>query len=381
MDAIILAGGFGTRLHHLVPDVPKPLAPINGRPFLRYILDLLAEQKIERTVLAVGYKAEKIVNFFGNSYRGMELKYSVEASPLLTGGAIKNALPLCRGNSVFVLNGDTFFNINLNKLLKFKQEKNASLVIACRNTDETSRYGTLSIDKNYRVLDFYEKKYSSNINVINCGIYLFNKNFFNGIIKTSFSLEKEIFNVDFFKRNRIFSYISNEYFIDIGIPKDYQKAQIELIKFTKQNKAVFFDRDGTINVDTHYLYKKTDFKFIQGMPNFIKKWNDWGYKVIVITNQSGIARNLFAERDVNILHQYINKELKKFNAHIDAFYFCPHHPDFTGKCLCRKPEPGLFKKAIHEFDLKASECIMFGDKQSDIDAAKKCGIMGVLVNS
>jgi D,D-heptose 1,7-bisphosphate phosphatase len=145
------------------------------------------------------------------------------------------------------------------------------------------------------------------------------------------------------------------------------------------NKGAFFDRDGTINVDVHYLYKIEDFRFIDGMPQFIKKFNDWGYKVIVITNQAGIARGYYTEEDMNKLHVHINKELEKIGAHIDAFYFCAHHPDITGLCNCRKPQPGLIKQAIKDFDIDVTQSVLFGDKPWDIEAGEKCGVKGYLV--
>lgn len=145
------------------------------------------------------------------------------------------------------------------------------------------------------------------------------------------------------------------------------------------NKAAFFDRDGTINIDTGYVHTVDEFQFIDGMPEFIKKWNDWGYKVIVVTNQAGIARGYYTEQEMHNLHEYINGELRKIGAHIDAFYFCPHHPDFTGSCHCRKPEPGMIEQAIKDWDIDVTRSVLFGDKQSDIDAGEKCGIKGYLV--
>lgn len=145
------------------------------------------------------------------------------------------------------------------------------------------------------------------------------------------------------------------------------------------NRAAFFDRDGTINVEVNYLHKIEDFKFVDNMPEFIKKWNDWGYKVIVITNQAGIARGYYTIEQMNILHEFINCELKKIGAHIDAFYYCPHHPDFTGKCHCRKPEAGMIEQAIKDFNIDVNESILFGDKIWDIKAGEKCGIKGYLI--
>ncbi|MGP1488206.1 MAG: D-glycero-alpha-D-manno-heptose-1,7-bisphosphate 7-phosphatase [Peptoanaerobacter stomatis] len=145
------------------------------------------------------------------------------------------------------------------------------------------------------------------------------------------------------------------------------------------NKAAFFDRDGTINVEKNYLYKVEDFEFIKGIPELIKKYNDEGYVVIVVTNQAGIARGYYTEEDMNILHRYINEQLAKIGAHIDAFYFCPHHPDITGECNCRKPKTGMLEKAIKEWNIDVTKSILYGDKPWDIEAGEKCGIRSIYV--
>lgn len=145
------------------------------------------------------------------------------------------------------------------------------------------------------------------------------------------------------------------------------------------NKAAFFDRDGTINVEKNYLYKIEDFEFIDGIPELIKKYNDDGFIVIVITNQAGIARGYYTKEDMNNLHEYINNELSKIGAHIDAFYFCPHHPDFTGECNCRKPKTGMIEKAIKDWNIDVKQSILYGDKPWDIEAGEKCGIRSILI--
>lgn len=146
------------------------------------------------------------------------------------------------------------------------------------------------------------------------------------------------------------------------------------------NKAAFFDRDGTINVDKGHVYKIEDFEFIKGMPEFIKKKNDEGYIVIVVTNQAGIAKGMYKEEDMQILHKYINEELALIGAHIDAFYFCPHHPDYTGLCDCRKPKTAMLERAIVDWNIDINESVLYGDKLSDIDCAERCGIKAILVN-
>lgn len=150
------------------------------------------------------------------------------------------------------------------------------------------------------------------------------------------------------------------------------------------NKAVFLDRDGTINVDKNYVHKIEDFEFIHGVKEAIKAMNDKGYLVIVVTNQAGIARGYYTEEDMIILHNHINDELKKSGAHIDAFYHCPHHPEhgigkYRKECDCRKPNSGMFEKAIEDYNIDIAQSFMIGDKTWDVEAAINVGISGCLV--
>lgn len=148
------------------------------------------------------------------------------------------------------------------------------------------------------------------------------------------------------------------------------------------NKAAFFDRDGTINVNIGHLHECDKLKFIPGRPELIKHYNDEGYKVIVVTNQAGIAKGYYTIEDMLRLHDYMNQQLRVYcGAHIDSFYFCPHHPDFTGECKCRKPEPGMIKQAIREWDIDVTQSILYGDKLHDIEAGVKCGIKSILLAS
>lgn len=375
MEAIVLAGGFGTRLSHVVSDVPKPMAPVCGRPFLRFILDDLQKKGVETVVLAVGYKREVIQNFFGESYRGMKLLYSVEDTPLYTGGAIKKALTMCREKQVFIVNGDTYFDVDLRDMAK----SDARLVVAIKKLRKFDRYGTVFISKGGYINGFREKQPCIE-GYINGGIYYVDRSLLEEQVATVFSFEKEILE-KVYREIPVAAYPSEGYFIDIGIPEDYYKAQTVFKNLCKKNKAAFFDRDGTINVDVHYLHRPDELDFIDGMPQFIRKWNDWGYRVIVVTNQAGIARGYYTEEEMRNLHCYMNAQLKQYGAHIDAFYFCPHHPDFSGPCHCRKPESGMIERAIAEFDLDPEQCILFGDQPWDIESGQRCGVKGYLLPS
>jgi D-glycero-alpha-D-manno-heptose 1-phosphate guanylyltransferase len=220
MEAIILAGGFGTRLSHIVFDVPKPMAPVNGRPFLEYIFDYLLQNKVKHVVLAIGYKGEVIQNHFGDSYQGIEITYSKEDKPLGTGGAIKKAFNCCKDRDVFVINGDTYFNVDLIGMMDFHKSKNSMLTVAVKLMNNFDRYGSVVIN-NDKILKFEEKKKTLE-GKINGGIYLVNRSILNSILETSFSFEKRVLEDAGYD---IFAYNSDGYFIDIGVPEDYEKAQ------------------------------------------------------------------------------------------------------------------------------------------------------------
>jgi len=220
MEAIILAGGFGTRLKNIISDVPKPMAPINNIPFLEYLLNYLLNNNIDHFILAVGYKHKIIQTYFGNSFKGVPISYSIEKTPLKTGGAIKKALSKCKNQEVFILNGDTFYNVDLIKMKKFHFKNKSLLTIAIKPMHNCKRYGTVTI-KNNKIVEFNEKKDIS-YSKINGGIYLINTIILNNCNKISFSFENEILKN---KLLNIYAYEANEYFIDIGVPEDYFKAE------------------------------------------------------------------------------------------------------------------------------------------------------------
>lgn len=375
-EAVVLAGGFGTRLAHIVSNVPKPMAPVCERPFLRFILNDLQTKGVERVVLAVGYKQEVIRDFFGGTYRGMELVYASEDVPLGTGGAIKQALGLCREAKVLVVNGDTYFDVDLVALQTVAEAHPGAFVLAVKRMYDFNRYGALELD-GQRVTAFREKAPCQE-GLINGGVYLLERTALNGVAEQAFSFETVVLE-SAAADGMVYAVEQDGYFIDIGIPEDYAAAQETMKPLASRHKAAFFDRDGTINVDIHYLHRPEDLRFIDGMPEFIKKWNDWGYKVIVVTNQAGIARGYYSVDDMRALHRFMNERLAVYGAHIDAFYFCPHHPDFTGPCHCRKPEPGMIEAAIQDFDLEPSQCILFGDQPWDIEAGETCKVNSYLI--
>ena len=218
MEAIVLAGGFGTRLKEVVSDVPKPMAPVNGKPFLEYLIKDLGEKGIRHIILAVGYKKEIIKEYFKNRYENIEITYSEELTPLVTGGAIKKALKLAKEADIFIVNGDTFFDVDLKKMKEFHIENKSTLTVAVKEMENFDRYGSLVI-KEKKIIEFEEKKKKAK-GKINGGIYLIKKDLLNRIEKENFSFEKKVLED---KKIEKYSYESQGYFIDIGIPEDYFK--------------------------------------------------------------------------------------------------------------------------------------------------------------
>lgn len=224
--AIILAGGFGTRLRSRVADLPKPMAPIAGRPFLAYLLDRLQEFAYSRVILSVGYRADAIESCFGNHYGDLELIYSHEDEPLGTGGAILRAIKRCDDASALVLNGDTFLELDYRRFSDFHQRSGGALSLTLREVPDSGRYGRVVIE-NGRVVDFSEKG-AIGTGWINAGVYLLRRDIFDGLpLPEKFSFELD-FLVRYCPLIRPQAFCTDDYMIDIGIPEDFDRAQTEL---------------------------------------------------------------------------------------------------------------------------------------------------------
>tara|TARA_B100000683_G_scaffold227804_1_gene227392 strand:+ start:3847 stop:4551 length:705 start_codon:yes stop_codon:yes gene_type:complete len=230
-EAIVLAGGFGTRLKGVLSDLPKPMAPIGNKPFLYYLLSYLLEEGIEHVVLSVGYKHEAIKNYFGKRFKNMRLTYALEETPLGTGGGIKKSLSLCKEQAIFVLNGDSFFDVSFD-ILRRHWRLDRPLILSLCSMRHCSRYGAVEIDSLGKVIAFKEKQYFDQA-AINGGVYLMSRDIFeNFSLEKEFSFEKEVLEKGL-NVIRIQALVFENYFIDIGIPEDYKRAQKELLEIFK----------------------------------------------------------------------------------------------------------------------------------------------------
>lgn len=232
-EAIILAGGFGTRLQSLVNEVPKPMAPINNEPFLNYLFDYLKHYQIKHVVLSTGYLSEKIIDYYKSEFNGIKISYTKEELPLGTGGGIRLALEKCTTSNVLVLNGDSFFDIDIESYNQNHIHSNAQHSLALREIDNASRYGTIKRGNDNSIIAFKEKDNREHSGLINGGVYILNRELFldQTQANTTFSIEKDFYENRISELN-IFGFEYNGYFIDIGIPEDYKKAQDDFKRFT-----------------------------------------------------------------------------------------------------------------------------------------------------
>ena len=227
MKAIILCGGLGTRLGSLTKDIPKPLLNVAGRPFISYVLDRLAKAGINGFVLAVGFQWSKLHDYIGDEWNSVPVHYSVEAEPLGTGGAIKKALSNMDVDEVIVVNGDTLFDINIQKFLHFAIANQSMACIALRKVEDCSRYGSVTVNAQGRIMSFGEKDLNGE-GFINGGVYYLRYNALDSIAVNAFSFETAFLELKY-PKEPIFGMAFDDYFIDIGVPADLHRAQTELI--------------------------------------------------------------------------------------------------------------------------------------------------------
>lgn len=250
--------------------------------------------------------------------------------------------------------------------------EDVSAIIAVKRMHGFERYGTVDVDSSGALTAFHEKRPCEE-GLINAGVYLLRGDALDGMPE-KFSLES-----DYFERvvgdGPLCAVECEGGFIDIGVPGDYELAQTMLTPLAKSWKLAMFDRDGTINVDTGHLHEPEKLELIPSTVDIMRGYSeDPDYKVVVVTNQACIAKGLYTEADMRRLHCYIEDELERLGVHVGAWYFCPHHPDYTGPCVCRKPAPGMLLAAMRDFDAEPSSCVMYGDQSCDETAARNAGV-------
>lgn len=406
-----MAGGKGTRISQLFPDIPKPLIPIRSKdgiekPVLEWELLSLGSQGFTEIILTVSHMADKIQRYFGDgSQLGCHIEYWVENIPLGNAGALikyRNSL----GDEPFLLLiADAMFNVDFNRMIRYHQEKDALVTLFTHPNSHPYDSSVLITNEQNSVTSWLTKEdirpkwYK---NRVNAGLQVINPIILDRVDIDAKLLGKETENgkvimVDMdrqllrplCKTGRMFAYDSPEYCKDMGTPErfgqvshDFSCGIVASKNLSKPQKAIFMDRDGTINKYVGFLRKPEELELLPRAAEAIKKINESGYLAIVVTNQPVIARGEVTVEELRTIHDKLETELGKAGAYIDGLYYCPHHPDkgFEGEvpelkceCDCRKPKPGLLLRAAKDFNINLKDSWMIGDDERDIGCGKNAG--------
>ncbi len=381
-QAVVLVGGRGTRLGALTRDVPKPLLPIAGeRPFLDYLLETIERHGYEEILLLAGHLGDRVEELYaGRRIGGARIEVLREPMPLGTGGALTVARD--RLDDLFLMmNGDALFDINLRALEQAARESGALATLALRAVPDAARYGRV-IAEGGRVTAFLEKDPShAGPGLINGGVYVLRREILDLVDALPCSIEQRIF-PELVARGEIVGREFDGYFLDVGLPETLEQGHREL-PATRIRPAAFLDRDGVINVDSGYTHRPEDLRFIPGAARAIRRLNDLGWWVFVVTNQAGVARGYYGLADVALFHREMQARLAEEGAHVDRFYVCPFHPDgvvpeFTGDHADRKPNPGMLLRAMEEWRVDRDRSFLIGDMPTDVEAARRAGVTGHL---
>jgi len=327
--------------------------------------------------LAGPFAADYIARLDDGAELGIKLSFVQEPAPAGTAGALTYARTRLRPEFL-LLNGDSYFDINLLDLVARARNTDALITLALAAVADADRYGSVVLAGN-RIARFSEKA-GNGPGLINGGVYWIRREILDQIGGPPISLECDVL-PKLVAHDRAAGIAYSARFIDIGTPSDLERAR-KLLPQWRRRPAAFLDRDGVLNRDAGYVWRPQDFEWLSGARQAIKILNDAGFFVVIATNQAGVARGLYREIDVASLHRWINEDLAVDGAHIDAFYYCPHHPTegvgaYRRICDCRKPAPGMLLQAMRDWPIDRAASFMIGDKDIDLEAAHAAGIRGI----
>lgn len=399
-----MAGGRGTRIAELFPDIPKPLIPVDGMPILEREIRSLASQGFKDIILTVGYLADKIIAYFGDgSQLGVKIDYFVEETPLGNVGALFQLRDKIGTEPFLLLNADAAFDVDFNRMLEFHKDHGGLVTLFTHPNSHPYDSGLIIADNDGKVEKWLSKEderpqwYN---NRINAGLHVIDPKVLElseknleidsttGFPKGKVDLDRQILK-PLCGTGEMSCYDSPEYVKDMGTPErfhqveeDYKNGVVQAKNLHNKQKAIFLDRDGTINKYVGFLRNIDDFELIEGVSEAIKLINQSGYLAIVVTNQPVIARGEVTWEELHEIHKKMETLLGKEGAYIDGIYICPHHPDkgFEGErpeykidCDCRKPQPGLLLQAAKDFNIDLSQSVMIGDSERDVEAGRSAG--------
>ena len=380
-QCLILAGGIGSRLGQITKKVPKPLIKINKNIFLDYLIKNLYRQGIREFIILTWYKNKLFKKNLPIKYKESKIKIICEKKKLGTSGAIKNAEKYLH-KSFFVVNGDTFFDINIRDLeLEINNNASDAGVALVKSALYHKQYNYKINNQNIVTqfkLSNQKKKFVSG------GIYYFKKKNLTLLQKGYSDIDKNLV-YKIFNRKKITAKIFNKNFIDIGTKKSLKKAP-KFINKTLNKPCCFLDRDGVINEEKNYVHKVRDFKWRKNIFKAIKLLNDSNFRVIILTNQAGIAKGFYSEKQFHMLNDWMQKQFNLKGCFIDDVYYCPYHPSakikkYKKKTNLRKPGNGMIKKAFKDWTINKNKSFMIGDSEKDIICGKKSNLRSYYVEA
>jgi D-glycero-D-manno-heptose 1,7-bisphosphate phosphatase len=381
-QATVLVGGLGTRLGDLTAKKPKPLLMCGDRPFLGWLLREIVRYGIEEVVLLAGHMAgevyKELPEITSKLPRKIRILVSEEPNQSGTGGALYHARD-CLADQFLLLNGDTLFDGAIGELLSLSLQSDHRIGrVMLRTVPDALRYGTVSMVGD-SIIKFVERSRNASQNLINGGVYLFRRSVLDYTVPTC-SLERDVL-PQLAAQGLLEGRVGQGYFIDIGIPSDFRRAETEVPHHVRR-PALFLDRDGVVNVDHGWVGTRERFEWIDGACEAMALASRAGWHVFIVTNQAGVARGFYSEAAIEELHSFIREEVRKLGGTVDDIRYCPHHPNgdieaYRIQCNCRKPAPGMINSLLRTWELDPSRCILIGDKPTDLEAARRAGVRGI----
>ena len=374
-QAVILAGGLGTRLRPLTNDLPKPMIPINNKPFLEHLIGLLKQNGIKEIVLLLGYLPEKIKEYFGNGSKfGVRIEYSIGDISFDTGKRIKNAEPMLDENFLLMY-CDNYSPLNLKNLTDFHNNHDVLTTMTIYSNKDNYSKSNIKVNKEGYVTLYDKERKEQNLSGVDIGFFIVNKKVFELMPETNFSFQKVVL-PKLIEKKQLAGYLTDHKYYGIGNLKRLPITE----KYLKPKKVIFLDRDGVINKKApkaEYIKNWSEFEFLPKVIEAMKLLTKNSYEIYIITNQAGIARKKMSLEDLNDIHKNLKRKLSKNNITISDIYFCPHGWDEG--CECRKPKPGMFFQAAREHHIDLTKTLFIGDDERDAEAGDAADIKTLLV--
>ncbi len=376
---VLLVGGKTTDLDERSRTMPKALQPVNGKPFLLHVMENASRFGIAHFLLLAGHRGLEIqAALAGTSIPHADINVIVDPESLGTAGALRFAAKHLEP-TFLMANSDGFFDINLLDVALPPPSPDWLGKLALRRVPDTERYGVVNVDAG-RIVAF-EPRGRGGEGIISGGVYLFHRDIVGQIGPGFRSLEQDVFPRTA-AEGRLHGTVYEGGFIDIDAPAALDAAQ-QNIALMRRRPTAFLDRDGVLNVDHGYIHESNRFEWIPGAKAAVKRLNDAGYYTIIVTNQAGVAHGHYEEPHIHALHAWINSELRSTGAHIDAFYYCPYHPDgkielYRRDSEDRKPSPGMLLRAGRDWPIDWERSFLIGDRATDLEAAQAAGVRSYL---